>query len=414
MTGSAASAAARARRADLAFAGSAVAALVLLVLAGALQRRLELIGNDDFSRLWAGPRALLTGHDPYDPATWGTTSVALGTLAPDTSVYIYPPWVALLLLPFGLLPLPAASLAWLALSLAAGLAGLRALVRTWLPGRPGAHAAAAALLLLSWVGALSLVIGQWGALLIAALGACLVALRAGRPGWAGLAAVSLIIKPQLFILAAPAIALQVLWPIRGRVSSAGVRFLAAALGGTAAAVALSWLVVPSWWPSWFTHISRQQLGPDSDTIPGLLFTLGGAQALRVAPLLQLALVGLGLAFHPRSAGWLPLWLALSLADAPYANSYDQMLLVVPVVLASGAAARRSRAASRWVLGLGALVLIGGTPLLYEVAVRRHSETFGVVVPLAVALIVAVAHWPLRRVPDPPPGRPPAQAEAAAA
>ena len=125
-----------ARRADLAFFASAAAALLVLVLFGALQRRLEMIGNDDLSRIWAGPRAVLIGADPYDPASWVATTRALGTLAPDTPVYIYPPWVTLVLVPLAALPLNVASMAWLVGSIAAGLAGLRLLLRASLPGRP--------------------------------------------------------------------------------------------------------------------------------------------------------------------------------------------------------------------------------------------------------------------------------------
>ena len=144
-----------ARRADLAYVATAAFALGALAAFGALQRRLELIGNDDLSRIWAGPRALLTGADPYDPATWAATAHALGTLPPDTPVYIYPPWVALVLVPLALLPLNVASLTWLVASVVAGITGLRFLLRVALPGRPLMHAVAAAMLLLSWVGALS-------------------------------------------------------------------------------------------------------------------------------------------------------------------------------------------------------------------------------------------------------------------
>ena len=34
--------------------------------------------------------------------------------------------------------------------------------------------------------------------------------------------------------------------------------------------------------------------------------------------------------------------------------------------------------------------------MYELALRRHSETFGVLVPLAVCAVIVVALWPLRR------------------
>jgi hypothetical protein len=379
------------RRADLAFFLTALAALLILTLLGALQRRLELVGEDDFSRIWAGPRAFLDGHDPYDPASWLATTKGLGTQTPDTPVYIYPPWVILVLLPLAALPLNVATIVWLAGSVVAGLAGLRALLRASLPGMPLAHALAVAMLLLSWVGALSLVIGQWGFFLVAALSVVASFLRT-RPLSAGAAAVALIAKPQLFTLAAPATAAHALWADR----RAGVRFIAAAAGLTAVLVAVAWAVVPSWWPTWLVRIGGVQLGPDSDTIPGLLFALFGPGGPAFAPLVVLPLVAVGLAFHPRAPAWGPVWLVLSLVAAPYTNSYDQLVLVVPIVVGAGVALRRSARAAWLVLGSGAALLIGLTPLMYEIAVRRHSETFGVVVPLLLFAVLVAVLWPVRR------------------
>jgi hypothetical protein len=386
-----------ARRADVAFAVTAGVCLLALVAFGVVGRRLEMIGGDDFSRIWAGPRAVVLGHDPYDPATWPATAQALGTLAPDTAiqVYPYPPWVVLVLLPLGLLPLPVASLVWLISSLIAGIAGLRTLLREYLPGRPGAHALAAAMLLVSWVGLLTLIIGQWGFLLVGALCAIAVSLRSRRPIAAGLAAVALAAKPQLFGFTAPALALHAAWPVRGRdLQRDGLRFVGVAVGAGALLLAASSLVLPSWWPNWL-RFAGSTLTPDSDTIPALLLAVGGDGGLRAAPLALLALVAIGLCFHPRSEAWLPVWFALSSAGVLYSNSYDQLLLVVPIVMASGVAVGRSRRASWVVLGLGAFVLLVVTPLMYELALRRHSETYGVLVPLAVVAVIVVALWPLR-------------------
>ena len=384
-----------ARRADLAYFASIAVALALLGTLGALQRHLELIGNDDLARILTGPQALLRGADPYDPATWPATVHALGTLAPDTPVYIYPPWVAVVMLPIATLALPVATIGWLAASLVAGVAGLRALLRTYLPGRPLMHAAAAAMLLLSWTGALSLILGQWAFLLIAAQAAVILLLRRDRPVPAGVAAVALIVKPQLFVLTAPAIAVRSLWPAGtgGGIARAGVRFIITAFVTTAAIVAVSWVVLPSWWPTWLVLIGAVQLGPDSDTVPGLLFALFAERGPAFAPLVMLPLILVALRFHPRSEAWLPVWLTLSLVVAPYTNSYDQILLVVPIVQAAGVVLRRSVRRASIVLGAGAFLLIGVTPVMYELAIVRHSETFGVLVPLAAFAVIVVALWP---------------------
>lgn len=381
------------RRDDIAYLTACAGSLVALATLGPLRRRIEMVGEDDLSRIWAGPRAVLIGADPYDPATWAATAVALGTQLPDTPVYIYPPWVTLALLPLGALPLPVVSAFWLVAGLALAIVALRATLQALLPGRPLEHAVAAVALLLSWVGMLNLIIGQWGHALIAALFAVVLALRGGRPGLAGLAAVGFIVKPQLFVLTAPALAIRALWPEAGRAPArAGVRFLVTAAGVAAALVAVSWILLPSWWPAWPQLVAGRQIQPDADTIPALLRTLAGPAGLAVAPIAILALMAVALRFHPLSDGWIPVWTALSIAAAPYANSYDQVLLAVPIVLAAGALHPTSPRASRVVLLAGAVVLLVLTPAMYEVALRRRSESLGAIVPLAVFAIVTASLW----------------------
>lgn len=349
--------------------------------------------------MWAGPRAVLLGHDPYDPSTWVATASALGTQAPDTSVYIYPPWVVAVLLPLGALPLVAASLVWLALGLGAAIVATRAALRRLLPDRPRDHAIAALALLVSWVGVLTLIIGQWGYFLVAALFTAAVALRDRRPVVAGIASLALLAKPQLFLFTAPAIAVHALWPREGtRPPRDGVLAIAIALAGTIVLVAAGWILLPSWWPTWIQVIGAQQTRPFSDTVAGLVVALFGPGALPMAPVAIAALALSALTFHPAGDAWLPVWTALSIVGAPYTNSYDQIVLLVPVVLAAGALHRRDVRASRRVLWAGALILLLATPLLYWAALVRHSETFGALVSLSIFAIVTGSLWRYRRDP----------------
>ena len=387
------------RRTDIAFWAATSVSLAVFAVLGPLERRIELIGQDDLSRIWAGPRAFLTGTDPYDPSGWYAAAVALGTQAPDTAVYIYPPWVTLVLLPLGALPLLLASFLWLGASLALAILALRTALGTLLPGRWPEHALLAATLVLSWSGVVNLTIGQWGHILVAAIFATVLALRRGRSAVAGLAAVALVVKPHLFLLTAPALAVQALWPTEGRAPArAGVRFVAVALGVAVALVAAAWIVFPSWWPSWLQGVVGQQVQLTRNTVAGFLGVVFGPSGTPFAPLVILALVALALRFHPRSPGWLPVWTALSIVVVPYASSYDHILLIVPVVLAAGALLPMSPRASRFVAIAGAAVLLLLTPVVYGIAVLRHGESHSVVVPLAVFAIVTVGLWRFRTPP----------------
>ena len=385
------------KREDVAYWGASAASLAAIAFLGPLARRIEMIGEDDLSRIWAGPRAVLIGHDPYDPAGWIATATALGTQLPDTRVFIYPPWVTVPLLPLALLPLPVASALWLVAGLAVALLATRVAASRLLPGRAVDHAVVAVALLLSWVGLLTLVIGQWGYFLVAALFTAILALERGRALAAGLAALAFLAKPQLFFLTAPAFAAHALWPrADGSLPRSGVRTILIAAAGAAILVAIGWIVLPSWWPTWLETIGAQQTRPFSDTMPGLVAALFGAAAAPLGWLVVAACAAAALAFHPRGDGWMPVWSALSLVGAPYTNSYDQILLIVPVVLASGALHARDRRRSRAVLWAGAAVLLLVTPLMYYVAVLRHSETFGGLVSLGVFAIVTGSLWPYRR------------------
>ncbi len=383
-------------RTDRAFWGATALSLAVFALLGPLERRIGMIGEDDLSRIWAGPRAFLEGADPYDPAGWYSTAVALGTQPPDTAVYIYPPWVTLVLLPIAALPLAAASAVWIVAALAAAIVALRAALRALLPGRALEHAVLAATLILSWSAVVSLVIGQWAHFLVAALLATVLALRRGRQVTAGVAAVAFIVKPQLFLFTAPALAVQALWPPAGRrPSRAGLRFVGVAVAITVVLMAFAWVFMPSWWPAWLDGVAARQIQATRNTVAGLLGTLVGPIGTAAAPLVILALAVLALRFHPRSPGWLPVWISLSLVAVPYASSYDHTLLIVPIVLAAGALHSGAPRASRNVVLAGAAVMLALAPLMYGVAVLRHSESLSVVVPLAVFAIVTRALWRLR-------------------
>ncbi|HUG55752.1 MAG TPA: glycosyltransferase 87 family protein [Candidatus Limnocylindrales bacterium] len=382
-------------RTDRAYWTAIGVGLANLILLGPLGRRIALIAEDDLSRIWAGPRAALAGADPYDPATWVATATVLGTQVPDTAVYIYPPWVLVALLPLGAMPLPAASILWSLGGLALAIVGVRALLREFLPGVVWAHALVPLTLLLSWAGILGFVIGQWAYLLIAALSAAVLALRRGRAVPAGLAALALIAKPQLFVVAVPALGVHALWPRADAAATRAARLaVATAAGSGLALVVVGWLAFPQWWPTWFREIGGQQLQPDFATVASLLFALFGSGADRFAPLVLLGLAALALRFHPLSDAWLAVWLALTIAGAPYTNSYDQIILIVPIVIAAGILRPRSRRASTIVLVGGSLLLLVGTPFLYGIALRRVTETYSVLVPLAAYALIVVALWPL--------------------
>lgn len=379
-----------ARRADVAYLASLALGLSALVILGLLELRIERLGSDDFAAIWAGPRAFLEGYDPYDPAGWADLAVRLGAPRPDTAVYIYPPWVVLALSPLALLGPRVAGAVWTIAGMVAAALALRALLRSFLPGAAWAHALAGLLLFVSAPAVVTLLTGQWPFLHLAALVLVVLLLRGHRPVAAGIVAAVMLTKPPLFVFSGVALAVRALWPGGNR--GEGRRFVLAAGSAVAAAIAISWAVIPSWWPAYLQYVAIRQLGALPVTIPTLLGTaLGPGSEWLAAPML-VGGVFVALRFDPLGAAWLPVWFALSSAATVYGNSYDLLLLIIPLVLGAGALELQSRRRAAVVLVSGAVLLLGVLPVLHGLGLL----TVAAIAPLAVFVVVSAALWPQRR------------------
>jgi hypothetical protein len=157
------------------------------------------------------------------------------------------------------------------------------------------------------------------------------------------------------------------------------------------------LLFPGWPDAYRTTFVAQRLGYQPPTTPAqALFDLIGAGGVWLAVALLFAAIVAGLAFESRREAWLAVWLAISAAFPIYSWSYDQVVLVVPVVIATGVVARRSRRAALAVAAAGFGFLLLVPTLLYEIADRRQNESFSSFVSLAILALVLVALWPQRR------------------
>jgi hypothetical protein len=376
------------RRTDVAyFVGLAVGLVGLLIFFWNL--RVAMLGIDDFATIWAGPRAFLLGFDPYDPATWRATQVAVGAGTNlFSAVYLYPPWVTVALVPFALLSPRDGVVVWTVLGMLSAVIAMRALLRAYLPDADWAHGIVGLLLTISAPAAVTFLTGQWTFFFVAALAAIVLCLRAKRPVAAGVLALTMLVKPPLFVFSALGLAVQALWP-RGPDPKMGRRFVLVAVCAGLAAIVISWLIIPSWWPAWFEHIAVVQVGIEPVTIQTLFFQLFGPSGGWLAPPAILLMVLAALQFDPRSDAWLPVWLSLSIAGVIYANTYDLLLLLIPMVLAGGALTPSRRA----------LVIVAGAVLLFPFMWYLHTiyvRGYAAGVALLIFVLITAALWPQRR------------------
>lgn len=353
-------------RREAGFALGLVLGLAILIGMGMVQRRADLLPSSDFAGIWAGGRAVVIGADPYDPSSWRSTTEHLGTQRPDTPVYGYPPNVALALAPLGLFPLDVAALVWMLSGISLAIIGVRALLRRH-PCGPFAEGLFGLALLGSQPALTAFMLGQWSFHLTGAL--ALAAAWHERSPWRSLAAATLgaLAKPHLFVFALPALA-------RRRTAIAGVLIAVIMLAAT--------IAYPHWVTSWSTYVAPVRLPdpPRNPTLLGLAGELAGAAAVPVAALATAAAAGLVLARH----GSLPAWLAVSILAAPYAWSYDHLLLLVPLALTAGSAPPRR---GLLVAATGVIILVGLGPLMYFLAVVRGRETASGIVALAIFVLV---------------------------
>jgi hypothetical protein len=319
----------------------------------------------DFEHYYAASRLLLQRQDPYGPVE-----------------FFAPPWLALLLAPLLLLPLRLAAAAWLLLLLAA-VAFAAALAMAWLgfPRSPRPRLTLLVLAVLSPPAFFSYITGQVTPLVgLAALSAAWLigTQREARNPWLTALALWLtLLKPHVVWLLALLCGLELL----RRRAWRPLAWLAVlvALGAVS-----GFLLLPTWpqalWRAWR---GGAYLGGPGLVAPGYL----GLADLGLPAWLWLPLAGYVLYNWWR--GGLTLYAAALALPAglllvPYHRSYDQVVLILPLLfaLAQGSSAGPLR---RWVaLGLALAVVL--VPLL----------GLSLAVPLLAAAAVLLVAPPLPR------------------
>lgn len=351
--------------------------------------RADIFGGD-FSAIWAGPRVLVTGGDPYDPATFASASAALGVQESATAVYIYPGWMAVLLAPFGLLDLPTAALLWVTLTLLLSCVGLFALLELRERRHPLVHTILAFTLIGSESGIVAFYSGQTDFLVIGGLALMAAWLLSGRQVPAGIAASAMLVKPQLFVVAVPAL-------LRIALARGDRRFLWSATLSALALTALSTLIVPQWWSAWLAYVpAARAADARAATLPNALkdiFGLGGDAAAYA--LLGGSIVA-AFAFSPRSRAALPVWLMVSMSIAPYMFVYDHVVGIVPLAMATAINGEHSLRRAVVVASLGALILcVAGTLLHAYPGVEYGTLSFNGIAQFGLTVVVTASLWPYR-------------------
>lgn len=347
----------------------------------------------DFSEIWAGPHVFVGGANPYDPSVWSDAVRTLGVQHPGVPTYNYPAWIPLLLAPFGALDLTLAARVWLGAGLLVAAVGLFLLLDDATPHLPLAFTLFAFALVGSEPGIVTFYSGQWGFLQVGLLSLAALALRRGRERTAGLLAGVMITKPHLFLGAG-------LCLLRASLRRSDRRFAAALIGVAVAAPTASAIVFPFWWSTYLSVPAAGVGDPRAAALPNGMRDLFGTDGLILGVAAGVALVLLALAYPPRSRAFTAVWLSATYLLAPYIFVYDHLLMLVPLVLATGLIAERGTREALLFAAVAFALLVAGATLVHAfpgVALRSLGVN-GFVLYALVAMVVG-ALWPWRRAVD---------------
>ncbi len=359
---------------------------VLVLVFVALVLLAPVVGEQDFLIYWSAARLLASGDNPYDFDSLRTLQYSTVPERAYTLASWNPPWLLVILLPFGLLPFDLAVRAWLVCNIGLILAAAAA---TWrlltgaLEGRAIVAVSAASLWFLPSLSTINL--GQISSLVLVGLVFGSWWLRARRDALAGAAFFVATVKPHVtyFVLF-----LLVLWVIRKR------RWRV--LWGMTAAAVLSMIVLyvmfPGWMPAYFRlATSHSFFQYSASTLGGLVYAVFGSNLLRFAGVLALPLAPFVLRLAD-AQDWLTAMntaLLISVPLAVYGFAFDQVVLL-PVIaqIICWLWHRELPTRATWMVG-GGLVLMYVALFAMLTLPRLYYHSFAWT-PLALAALYAVA------------------------
>ena len=356
--------------------GRALVIVAVFLLMWVLNYRLgiSLLGNmanRDFMSLWTGGKAVLSNTDPYAPGAWPELRLEYGSTWIRDPVCPFPLWTLVAVAPLSLLPLDAAAallttLSEAALILTIGIMlgsaerGPKRLGRAAQPPprtvrastsfresklESKGHLERRLIVFLVLLAAMlsrpfltTLIHGQLAALLTASLAVGVVLYARGQSFKAGMVLSLLILKPNLPVLFLPAVALLFLvrrdWHGTLGLASGGLGLLL-----------LAWMVQPGWFVEWLGVSEKTRVTFGMPTLWGLAFDLAPERRLTLGIALTATVTAVVLLVVAKRSDNPQLGMGLaicgSLMVTPYLWNYDQLLLLVPALIAFNRVEARS-------------------------------------------------------------------------
>ena len=290
----------------------------------------------DWFTFWGGGRGVLNSADIYDPIIWAEITRDNGSPWLPNPIFIFAPPTAILFAPFAALRVDVAAFVWTWLS------EIFVVLSVWLIARGMCWTRLVTVAPFWSVGIslflpclLTLLMGQVSALLLILVVSAAVLWDRDRWLAGGLLLGLTIVKPQPVAFLIPMIALWLLVNRRWR----ALVGLAVSLG---TGVFATLVFFPTFFQDWQIVVTTKVGGVAArmPTIWGLTLDLFGASSLALASAATLCLLALAacgfiiLRWHDcRALELVSVLLVFSLLVTPYLWNYDQILLVMPLLVA---------------------------------------------------------------------------------
>jgi hypothetical protein len=320
------------------FAGVGMLAVSLLAAAVCLARFVDRVRIPiDFYAFWSAGQVCGTRGNPYDPLQLRPLQQAHGCTADMAIVMWNPPWTLAIVWPFGLLPIAVAYLVWLLIQAVAVFVSAVLLWRAF--GGPANRWWIAGIVAFGFTPTLVLLAdGQITALALLGVAGFTAAIRANRPGWAGVAASLTALKPHLLAVFG---LLLILESLRDRTTRRAVVVgTLMVLAATAVATAVNTAVLGHYADAITAPSSADHRGVSDWCPPTLGWKLRSwiapeRFAVQLIPLAVGSILTVAWWFRRRRFDWITTMPGIvfgSLLIAPYGLwSYDLTLLLVPML-----------------------------------------------------------------------------------
>ena len=290
---------------------------------------------DDFGHYWAAGALIARGDNPYDPVLvqqLRDSATGQATSYDTIPIMWTPPWSLILVLPFGLIPYALSRVLWLMVNIAVVLVSADLCWQTY----GGSRRWVAWVWIASFSFGATISVLQKGQItpwVFAGIVGFLYSIGNRSQEWrAGIFAALITLKPQLFYLFWPA---WLLWSIQNRRWTSLAAGVGVTLAITLPALALNPAVVGQYLQAVLYNTPSDWATPTLGGYLRLVFGIEKFWLQFVPPVFGLIWFSIYWLRHRRTWNWLkqtPLLLLVSILTAPYAWSYDQVILLPAVLL----------------------------------------------------------------------------------